>query len=120
MDESGRHRLPEGVEIIDLAEVRSHAQEAWSFLPLTEVNGVRVSLSVVQGEYFAHLHEVDDEFYLVLEGRLVVEVGTNGRVELGPGQALRVPAQIRHKAMAPTPTVALNVKGFSGETVRLD
>lgn len=111
--------LPEGVVLIDLGQARNKATEAWNFLPLAEVNGIRVSLSVIEGEYFPHLHEADDELFLVLEGRLLVEVADTV-VELLPGEGLRVPAGVRHKAVAPVPTVAVNVKGFAGDTVRLD
>ncbi len=117
--ESGGPDLPPGVELIELSQARAQATEKWNFLPLTEVNGIRVSLSVIEGEYFSHHHEVDDEFFLVLEGRMLVEL-ESGVVELGPGRGLRVQAGVRHKAIAPEPTVALNVKGFAGGTVKCE
>ncbi len=59
---------------------------------------------------------MDDEFFLVLEGRMLVE--WKAEWGNGAGRGLRVQAGVRHKAIAPEPTVALNVKGFAGGTVK--
>jgi mannose-6-phosphate isomerase-like protein (cupin superfamily) len=73
------------------------------------VNESVVRLGVIQGEYHWHSHERDDEFFLVVEGRLLIDL--EGRtVELGPRQGFVVPRGVRHRTRAPEKTVILMVE----------
>ena len=45
---------------------------------------------VVQGEYHWHKHDDDDEFFCVLEGRLLIDL-ESGKVELAPRTGFVVP-----------------------------
>jgi hypothetical protein len=51
------------------------------------VDGAAVRLGVLQGEFHWHRHEQQDEFFLVLEGRMQIELEGREAVELGPRQA---------------------------------
>jgi len=58
--------------LIDIgAEAASH--EPWFNQTLTTVNDSVVRLGVIEGEFHWHKHDEDDEFFLVLEGKLVIE-----------------------------------------------
>jgi mannose-6-phosphate isomerase-like protein (cupin superfamily) len=66
-------------------------------------------MGVVRGEYHWHKHERDDEFFYVVEGRLLIDL--EGRtVELGPRQGCVVPKGVVHRTRAPERCVMLMVE----------
>jgi mannose-6-phosphate isomerase-like protein (cupin superfamily) len=95
--------------LIDLAhEAAQH--EPWFNQTLTRVNDAVVRLGVVEGEFHWHKHDVEDEFFLVLAGELVIEVEGAETVRLQPHQGYAVPRGVMHKTSAPTRTVIVMVE----------
>jgi mannose-6-phosphate isomerase-like protein (cupin superfamily) len=93
---------------IDLgAEAAAHAP--WFNQTLATVNDSVVRLGVIEGEFHWHKHDAEDEFFLVLEGELVIEL-ENQTVRLGPHNGYTVPKGVLHKTSAPTRTVILMVE----------
>jgi mannose-6-phosphate isomerase-like protein (cupin superfamily) len=69
-----------------------------------------VRLGIIRGEYHWHKHDEEDEFFLVVEGRLLIDL--EGRtVELGPAQGFVVPRGVVHRTRAPERTVIVMVEG---------
>ena len=58
---------------IDVA-AEAAAVEPWFNQTLTAVNDSVVRLGVVEGEFHWHKHDNEDEFFLVLEGELEIDV----------------------------------------------
>jgi mannose-6-phosphate isomerase-like protein (cupin superfamily) len=94
--------------LIDLAS-EAAAHQPWFNQTLTSVNDAVVRLGVIEGEFHWHKHDEQDEFFLVLEGELVIEVGAD-TVRLGPHQAYTMPRGAMHKTSAPQRTVILMVE----------
>ena len=69
-----------------------------------------VRLGVIQGEYHWHHHDDQDEFFYVVEGRLLIDLEQR-TVELAPRQGFVVPKGVRHRTRAPERTVILMVEG---------
>ena len=66
-------------------------------------------LGIVQGEYHWHKHDNDDEFFYVVEGKLLIDL--EGRtVELSPRQGFVVSKGVLHRTRAPQRTVILMVE----------
>ena len=86
------------------------AREPWFNQTLTSVNDAVVRLGVIEGEFHWHAHEVEDEFFLVLEGELVIEIEGGETVRVGPHQGYTVPRGVRHKTSAPLRTVIVMVE----------
>ena len=84
--------------------------EPWFNQTLTSVNDAVVRLGVLEGDFHWHSHDAEDEFFLVLEGELVIEVEGSGTVRLGPHQGYTVPKGVAHKTSAPTRTVVVMVE----------
>lgn len=63
-----------------------------------------------------HRHERQEEVYLVVEGRLVIVVEKNKRVELGPAELVRVAPSVRRQLVNPfaEPCVVVAI-GADGE-----
>jgi mannose-6-phosphate isomerase-like protein (cupin superfamily) len=71
------------------------AQNPWWNRTLCEVNNSWVRLGVMDGDFHWHKHDDTDEFFLVMEGHLDIEL-ENQTVSLKPGQAFTVPRGVMH------------------------
>ena len=73
-----------------------------------------VRLGIVKGEFHWHKHEHEDEFFFVLDGRLLIDL-KNRSIELGPGQGVVVPKNVMHRPRASRKTVMLMVENLGIE-----
>ena len=96
-------------EKIDVTAVAA-AQTPWWNRTLTEVNDAVVRLGVLEGDFHWHQHDEEDEFFLVLEGALTIEVEGHAPFELKPGQGVTVPRATQHCPHAHGRTVVLMVE----------
>ena len=71
------------------------AQTPWWNRTLCEVNDAWVRLGVMAGDFHWHKHDDTDEFFLVMEGQLDIEL-EGQMVSLKPGQAFTVPRGVMH------------------------
>jgi mannose-6-phosphate isomerase-like protein (cupin superfamily) len=95
--------------IIDVgAEAAAH--EPWFNQTLTGVNDAVVRLGVLEGDFHWHKHEDTDEFFLVLEGRLLIDLEDRETVTLEAHQAYTVPRALLHRTRAPVRTTILMVE----------
>jgi mannose-6-phosphate isomerase-like protein (cupin superfamily) len=95
--------------LIDIAQ-EAAAHDPWFNQTLTTVNDAVVRLGVVEGEFHWHKHDDEDEFFLVLDGELVIEMEGSDVVRLAPQQAFTMPKGVLHKTSAPRRTVILMVE----------
>jgi mannose-6-phosphate isomerase-like protein (cupin superfamily) len=94
----------------DIQALADVVEDRWYNQTLTRVNDCVVRLGVIEGEYHWHKHDAEDEFFYVVEGRLIVDL--EGRsVELAPRQGLTVPRGVVHRTRAPERTLILMVEG---------
>jgi mannose-6-phosphate isomerase-like protein (cupin superfamily) len=97
------------LERIDVQTLVDACTQPWYNQTLCRVNDSVVRLGVVKGEYHWHKHDTEDEFFFVVEGRLLIDL--EGRTaELGPRQGLVVPRGVLHRPRAPERTVILMVE----------
>jgi len=98
------------LEVVDVKALAAAVTHPWWNQTLCKVNDSVVRLGVVQGEYHWHVHDDLDEFFFVLDGRLLIDL--EGRtVELEPQQGFVVPKGARHRTRAPQRTLMLMVEG---------
>lgn len=64
--------------------------EHWSPKVVTRFNGHDVMVVKVKGEFVWHSHPDTDDFFMVLRGRLTIQM-RDGDVQLGPGELYVVP-----------------------------
>ena len=101
--------LHKPLELIDEKALADAAPHKWYNQTLCQVNESVVRLGVVEGEYHWHKHDNDDEFFYVVEGKLLIDL--EGRtVELAPRQGFVVPKGIVHRTRAPKRTVILMIE----------
>lgn len=96
-------------ELIDVQALVDACTDQWYNQTLCRVNESIVRLGVIQGEYHWHKHDEEDEFFYVVEGRLLIDL--EGRTEaLEPRQGFVVPKGVVHRTRAPERTVILMVE----------
>ncbi len=97
-------------ELIDIQTLIDENKEEWYNQTLCRVNDCVVRLGILHGEFHWHKHDDEDEFFYVVEGRLIVDL--EGRsVELNPRQGFLVARGVLHKTRAPERTVVLMIEG---------
>jgi mannose-6-phosphate isomerase-like protein (cupin superfamily) len=97
------------LELIDLPSIVRDCKEKWFNQTLTQVNDSVVRIGIVQGEFHWHKHDHDDEFFFVLEGRLLIDL-EDRTIELGPNQGVTISKGVRHRTRAPQKTVMIMVE----------
>jgi len=101
--------LYEPLELVDAKGLAEACEFKWYNQTLCQVNDSVVRLGVIEGEYHWHKHEADDEFFYVVEGKLLIDL-EDRVVELEPGQGFVVPKGVLHCTRAPQRTVILMVE----------
>lgn len=107
------------LQVVDARALIEACTDRWYNQTLCRVNDSVVRLGVIQGEYHWHQHEDEDEFFYVVDGRLLIDVRDQGAperaqdrtVELAPRQGFVVPRGIVHRTRAPERAVILMVEG---------
>lgn len=95
--------------LIDIpAEIAAH--EPWFNQTLTTVNDAAVRLGVLEGDFHWHKHDAEDEFFLVLEGELHIDLQDRDTIVLGRHQGYTVPRGVMHRTRAPRRTALLMVE----------
>lgn len=88
-----------GQQAINLRDKLALLSEQWSPRVIAEMNDYQLKLVRMEGEFIWHDHPDTDETFLVLEGRLRIEL-EDGAIELGAGELYVVPKGRRHKPSA--------------------
>jgi mannose-6-phosphate isomerase-like protein (cupin superfamily) len=102
------------LELIDVPSIVAACREVWFNQTLCRVNDCVVRLGILKGEFHWHQHQLEDEFFFVIDGRLMIDLAGK-TVELGPRQGFTVPRGVEHRTRAPQGVVVLMVEG--GEVV---
>jgi mannose-6-phosphate isomerase-like protein (cupin superfamily) len=97
------------LEIIDIAELMSICTEKWQNLSLCKVNDSVIKLAVIEGEFHWHKHDKEDEFFLVIQGVLLIDL-EDKTIRLNPNQGFTVPKGTKHRTRAPSRTSVLLVE----------
>lgn len=98
------------MERIDLRPIVDETTiDPWFNQTLCQVNDAVVRLGILKGEFHWHKHDTQDEFFYVVEGKLLIEL--EGQVVgLSPMQGFTVPKGVRHRPVAPEKTIVLMIE----------
>lgn len=88
--------MPGGV---NLREKLDSFSNHWSPRIVAEMNGHDVMVVRVDGEFTWHSHPESDDFFLVLEGELDIDL-RDRTITLGPGELYVVPKGVEHRPAA--------------------
>jgi quercetin dioxygenase-like cupin family protein len=86
--------------VLHAPTVAASLPELWSPRVVAEVDEVYVKVARVKGEMVWHSHENEDELFLVLKGKLRLEIEGDEPVELEEGELFVMPKGVRHLPIA--------------------
>ena len=96
--------------LVDIKKVVETSDQKWVNQTLCTVNDCVVRLGIVQGEFHWHKHDDEDEFFFVLEGKLLLDL-EDKTIEIKPQQGFTVPRSVIHRTRASDRTVMLMIEG---------
>jgi mannose-6-phosphate isomerase-like protein (cupin superfamily) len=94
---------------IDLKGKLALFHDHWAPRTVAVFNGHDVMVVKVIGEFHWHAHADTDDFFLVLDGELQIDLPER-TVTLGPGQMFVVPAGVQHRPRAARETQLLLIE----------
>ena len=98
------------LQLIDVQQLIDECDQPWYNQTLCQVNDCVVRLGIIHGDFHWHKHDEEDEFFLVVEGKLLIDIDDR-TIELGPRQGFTVPRGVEHRTRAPDRTVILMFEG---------
>lgn len=98
------------LEKLSVPDLVANNSEPWYNQSLCRVNDCVARLGIIQGEFHWHHHDLEDEFFYVVEGQLLVDL-ENRTEQLEPGEGILIPRGVRHRTRAPVKTVMLMFEG---------
>jgi mannose-6-phosphate isomerase-like protein (cupin superfamily) len=87
------------MESINLAKKLGTFGDYWQPRVVGEFNGHDLMVVKVKGEFVWHKHDDTDDFFLVLSGRVDIQL-RDRVVAVGPGEIFVVPKGIEHRPVA--------------------
>ena len=100
------------MRVVDLAETFGRFTDAWSPKIVGDVNDMHVKVVKLRGEFVWHHHDAEDELFLVVAGRLRMQLRDGDR-EVGPGQLIIVPRGVEHCPKARGPRGPARAEGHA-------
>lgn len=87
------------MKVVNLEENFKLLSEHWSPKVVAELDSSYVKLAKYKGEFVWHKHDLEDELFLVVKGKLLIQFRDKD-VYLNPGELLIVPKGVEHKPVA--------------------
>ena len=84
---------------VNLAETFARFAEHWKPKIVGEVNDSLVKLVKFKGEFVWHHHDREDEMFLVVAGRMRMEL-RDGDIVVNPGEFIVIPHGVEHRPVA--------------------
>ena len=88
------------IQKVNLAEKFGKFSEQWTPKIAGELNDSYLKLAKVEGRFLWHRHEEEDELFLVIRGRLRIELREQAEIVLHPGEFVIIPKGVEHRPVA--------------------
>ncbi|HZS45708.1 MAG TPA: cupin domain-containing protein [Blastocatellia bacterium] len=84
---------------INLSEAFASFSDCWSPKVAGDINDMQIKLAKLSGEFIWHHHDLEDELFLVVSGRLLMRFRDKD-VYVDPGEFIIVPKGVEHLPIA--------------------
>jgi mannose-6-phosphate isomerase-like protein (cupin superfamily) len=106
--------------VVDLRACQQAVSESYRNDVLSNINGDCMRLAVFEGDYRWHHHPDSDELFLVVAGKLQIELAGSRTIELTEWQYVVVPAGTIHRTHAIGRTANITFERQGARTVFVD
>src|SRR5262245_28311092 len=90
------------MQVVNIKAKLAQFDEHWSPKLVAQINDTDIKLVKLQGEFVWHHHDEEDELFLVIKGRLLMQF--RDREEwVEEGEFIVVPRGVEHRPVAPEP-----------------
>ena len=96
--------------MLNLDDAFASFDQVWLPHIVAKINDYDVRIARADGDHTWHVHDDTDEFFLVLEGELLLDIEEGETVALRPHQGFTVPRGVVHRTRAPRRTSILMVE----------
>ena len=103
--------------VVDIGAYQRTVSDPYRNDVLSNINGDCMRIAVFEGEYRWHYHAGSDELFLVVEGKLQIDIADKDTVELTEWQYVVVPAGTVHRTRAIGRTVNVTYEKQGAQTV---
>ena len=97
------------MKAVNLSEALSTFSDYYQPRTVGQFNGHDLMVVKVRGPFTWHKHDDTEDFFLVLKGRLTIQLRT-GDISLGPGELFVVPRGVEHCPVADEETHVLLIE----------
>jgi mannose-6-phosphate isomerase-like protein (cupin superfamily) len=87
------------VKKIKLKDIVGDVKQPWQPKDVAYINDTALRIAKIEGIYNWHTHRDEDEFFLVLKGKIIIDT-EDGEVELKENQGYLVKRGKRHRSRA--------------------
>lgn len=94
---------------IELLKVIDEVKEAWQIKDIVQVHDTTLRIAKIDGAYQWHSHQKEDELFIVLKGRIVIDL-EEGPVELKEMESFLVKRGTRHRSRSEEPSWVLLIE----------
>lgn len=108
------------LEVMDVRAIGAAVDEPYRNMVLNRMNDSCVRLAVFDEVYRWHVHPTSDEFFLVVDGCLAIDLADGRELRLTPFQAVTIPAGTVHRTRAIGRTVNLCFEQLAAKTQFVD
>ena len=106
--------------VANLAAEGAASTSPYRNVVINRVNESCLRLSAFEGDYRWHLHPGSDELFVVVDGRLAIDLADGSTLELGPWDMVTIPAGTVHRTRALPRAVNLCFEHLAAETTFVD
>jgi mannose-6-phosphate isomerase-like protein (cupin superfamily) len=99
----------EEMKKVKLKDLIKQIEDPWQPRDVVYVNDTALRVAKIEGEYRWHTHQDEDEFFLVLKGKIYVDT-EEGTVELKENEGCLVKKGRRHRSRAEKPAWILLIE----------
>ncbi len=112
-------RFP-ALTVVDIRAEQAAVTEHYRNQVMVDVNSQCMRLAVFEGEYRWHHHPDSDELFLVVAGRLQIDLAHGKPIELTEWQSVVIPAGTVHRTRAVGRTVNLTCEKSGAQTIFIE
>ena len=103
--------------VTNLAAEGAASTNPYRNIVINQVNESCLRLSAFEGDYRWHYHPGSDELFVVVEGRLAIDLADGSTLHLHPWDVTTIPAGMVHRTRALPRAVNLAGEHLKAETV---